>query len=524
MANDFPAVTSLTTYSTVSTAARTARSTAATMLSRITAVSQSTSQLALIPPSTAPEAQPQHDSPTCPFAPPTQLIAADLPHIAVREEVIIWCQQNWPLSVADTKLKRIHQLLNAPNKPEMLGAPELFKALNLLDNRGPSLSQIEYTFHEEYQAADPAIVSWITDHQCHVGSAEFRLLTLLKRQDKPVDITPAKMRAALLAVNVSSAYGRSTINLAFHANKIVLSSEMDAWINQYWPTQLDFSLQDKVHLLRAQPNPPEDFDADTVYIALFYRLGANGPGLTTIRQLFNESEISNNPQQLQLLNNGWQSTSGPISDRLLTLLRQPQMKQWRNTNSLFRAMKILYSYNAPLKYQIRTAVIKATGNVSDALLNWVARHWLSTPERSFDISIKRFDALIRQPGMPQPVTASMLYHALQLVGSNPPVKSHVIAAFNHYMKNKPVILSDSAPHTRMQPAPPLDQQITQAYQLLVKVCGEDILERAAESIPGEPSVSQPHKRNTTAVGLSDTVANKLRKVIPAAEGRAPRTD
>jgi len=524
MANDFPAVTSITPYSTASAAALTARSNAATALSRVTAVSQSTSQLALIPPPTTPEVQPHYNSPIYHFAPSTQLVATDLPRVAVREEVIIWCQKNWPLSVTETKLKRIHQLLNAPNKPAMLGAPELFKALNMLDNRGPSLSQIEYTFHEEYQAADPAIIRWITRHQCHIGSAEFRLLTLLKRQGKPADITPAKMRAALLAVNVSSAYGRSTINLAFHANKIVLSSEMEAWINQYWPTRSDFSLQDKVHLLRAQPNPPEDFEADTVYIALFYRLGAKGPGLTTIRQLFNESEISNDSQQLLLLKDCWQSTSGLVSDRLLTLLRQPHMKQWRNTNSLYRAMKILYSYSAPLKYQIRTAVIRATGNVSDALLDWVARHWVSTPEISFDITMRRFDALLRQPGMPQPISALMLYHALQLVGGNPPVKSYAIAAFNHYIKNKPVILSNTDPHSLMQPVPPLDQQITQAYQLLVEVCGEDILERAAEYIRGEPAFPESYKRNAAAVGWPDAVVNKLRKVIPAAEGRAPRSD
>jgi len=509
MANDFTAVPPLSTPRT-SPASMARTQPASTVLSQVTGASQSPRQLSSSPLNT----QSQHHR-SIPHN------AAQLQHFRksdhsageVRKEVITWCEKYWPLAQGDTKIKRIHQLLRTPGKPENLDATELRNALGQIDSWIPGLTSIKHTFDEYLQQADPHMVNWIKHNPCRVGNAEFRLLTLLKRDDRPAGITPKMMRAALLELDLSTAFGRSTISLAFKASKIALSDEMRTWVCRHWSRNPDIPLSQKIQHLQGQPNPPADFDADTVYIALFHQLGENGPKLNTVRQLFNSTAISDDVQQLSLLDHHWRRTFGLTSDRLITLLSLPQMKQWRDINNLLRAMKQLYSHDAPVKHQIRTAVIRVTGGVTDALLSWVAKHWMATSEDSVDVTMSRVEKLLTQPEMPQPVNALMLYSALLLVGSNPPGKSHVFEVFKQHMLAK-------AAEAQLQLETAQNAQVAQTYQLLVHMYGENILDRASEQL-SDPTREQQYKRSDTAAGLAPAVVNKLRRVIPAAASRPP---
>ncbi|WP_426818071.1 hypothetical protein ACP3TC_09370 [Winslowiella sp. 2C04] len=550
MANDLFAIPPSSTSSTAS-AQEVAIFTAPEILSRVTSVSQSTRRLSVSQPADA--LMQNYRLRNGLLTPPGRTSST------VREEVITWCEKYWPQTQGDTKLKRIHQLLQMPEKPLTLNAAELHQALGQIDAWGVGLCQIEYAFTEVQQPAEPHIISWIYQNLCHEGPAEFRLLTLLKREDTPEDLTPAKVRAALLAMSINEAYSRNTITLAFYASRIVPSSEVNRWVNLYWPRNEELKLQEKIHLLRSQPNPPVELDADTLFIALYNLLGINGPGLSSVRRLLDLTKTFNDSDTLNLLNNCWERTSGLVANRLIALLRDPLMQSWRDSNKLYMAMRKLYGGNAPQKKQIRIAFIRVNSNVSDALLKWVTLHWTVSAKNNSQAITDKINALIRQPAMPQPISASMLHSALMLLDENPPAKSYIVKAFRDYNKdnlredfsaqtevaasvtlqylpiyppnqrilewlNQPGAQDDIAlPESvnapvaaQMTPEIVQDEQIAQLYQQMIAKCGEDILDRALQlptHAPRWQTDTRQRKRSATVADLSPAVADKLRRVI-----------
>lgn len=550
MANDLFAIPPSSTSSTPS-AQPLATLTAPTMLSRVTRASQSTCRLSLSQPADAlMQNYPLQNSPLTPVYRASS---------AVRKDVITWCEKYWPQTRGDTKLKRIHQLLQMPEKPLTLNAAELHQALGQIDAWGVGLCQIEYAFAEVQQPAEQHILSWINQNLCHEGPAEFRLLTLLKREDTPEDLTPAKVRAALLAMSINEAYSRNTITLAFYASRIVSSSEVNRWVDIHWPRNAELQLQEKIRLLRSQPNAPAELNADTLFIALYHLLGINGPGLSSVRRLLELTETFNDSETLNLLNNCWQRTSGLVPDRLIALLRDPLMQSWRDSSKLYMAMRKLYGGNAPQKKQIRIAFIRVNSNVSDALMNWVSLHWSVSTKNNSQAITRKINALIRQPAMPQPISASMLHSALVLLDNNPPAKSYIVEAFRDYNKDKlkddltaqtevaasvtlqylpiyppnqrilewlnqpgaqdDIALPESvnAPvAAQMSPEIVQDEQIAQLYQQMIAKCGEDILDRALQlptHAPRWQTDTRQRKRSATVADLSPAVADKLRRVI-----------
>ncbi|KOC87509.1 hypothetical protein [Winslowiella iniecta] len=480
-----------------------------------------------------------------------------------RKEVVRWCNKYWWMSAGCNRQGRVRQLLLAPDKPDNLKPSEVHKALSLIDSDAPCARSVEYAFHEKPTEADPELVNWIQTNLSDSGSIEFQLLTLLKRKDAPADLTPKKLRTALLTFDPDSIFGKSTIHKAFAANKIVLSPQLRTWVNQHWPESKDIPVREKIELLLALPNRPADLNARTLYIALFYLLGEGVPGLATVYQIYNSRGTTGAVEQLKMLKECWEYTKGSVVERLVTLLNQPNMQQWRDVQKLHTALRSLYNQNAPLKNQIRIAVTEVTGGVSDALRNWVVRNWTVSSENSQEEKSRKINALMENPAMPQPVNASMVYSALVLADSRPPAKESVITAFNHYFpesSNKDDLLQVSqdidAHLLKLQQSPasahsneildwlnqpvagqnarelsaspdtttpdiitpqPLteimqDASIAEMYQQLVQACGFDILEQSGPKPSPFLTDVQPRKRSVSSPELAATVIKRPRQL------------
>jgi len=475
---------------------------------------------------------------------------------SVREEVIEWCNQYWWNNLGDTKKERVDQLLLEAGKPDKLKTTELYRALSIIDSNAPCFRAIEYAFHDHNQQIDPRLVSWLRAHLCKTGSIEFQLLTLLKRDDAPVKLTPKILRAALLEADAANAYSPSTIHKAFNANKIVLSPQMMAWVINHWSDNQDFTIRQKIELLMKQPDCPKVFNAAKLYIALFYLLGEDAPGMSTVSQIFDTRERRAAEQQLSELKQCWEQIQGSVLERLITLLYQPQMQQWRDTRKLYEAMRKLYNENAPLKNQIRYVVTYVNDNASAGSWKWASTNRILLPE------VKTVVKTNETMAMPQPINTSPLYSLQQLKTSHSATDKTVLTTDYQQFKHRPVSHKDdlkqvsqdidarlmtlqqapasprsdeiiewlnqpAAQQTHIALSVPADitprinpqetgqeQTIAEMYQRLVQVCSSDFLDRALQFSPTaspDQTDTQRLKRNASPSAFASEVIKRPRQ-------------